>query len=121
MGSCHACGAELPGDLPIFRETECPRCSQPLKVCLNCTFYEKGLQWDCRESIAEPVRDKERANFCDYFRLREGPGDQAGEQAGGLPPAARRTGARLLRQVIRLIHYELLTGHSNHLQSRAAF
>ena len=68
-----------------FARTECPRCSQPLKVCLNCTFYEKGLQWDCRESIAEPVRDKERANFCDYFRLREGPGDQAGEQAGGLP------------------------------------
>ena len=85
MGFCHACGIELPRDLPIFRETECPRCSQPLKVCLNCTFYEKGLQWDCRESIAEPVRDKDRANFCDYFRLREGPGDQAGEQAGGLP------------------------------------
>ena len=50
-----------------------------------CQLPQKGLQWDCRESIAEPVRDKERANFCDYFRLREGPGDQAGEQAGGLP------------------------------------
>ena len=73
MGYCHACGAELARDLPIFRETECPSCSKPLKVCLNCTFYEKGLQWDCRESIAEPVRDKDRANFCDYFRLRSGP------------------------------------------------
>ena len=78
MGSCHACGTGLPRDLPIFRETECPSCSKPLKVCLNCTFYEKGLQWDCRESIAEPVREKDRANFCDYFRLREGTGDQPG-------------------------------------------
>ena len=77
MGHCHACGTRLPRDLPIFRETECPRCSKPLKVCLNCTFYEKGLQWDCRESIPEPVREKDRANFCDYFRLREGTGDQA--------------------------------------------
>lgn len=77
MGRCHACGTELPRDLPIFRETECPQCSKPLKVCLNCTFYERGMQWDCRESIAEPVRDKERANFCDYFRLREGAGDSS--------------------------------------------
>ena len=77
MGFCHACGTGLPRDMPIFRETECPSCSKPLKVCLNCTFYEKGLQGDCRESIAEPVRDKDRANFCDYFRLREGTGDQA--------------------------------------------
>ena len=84
VGHCHACGAELPRDLPIFRETECPRCSKPLKVCLNCTFYERGLQWDCRESIAEPVHDKERANFCDYFRLREGlaaPGGLVQERA----------------------------------------
>lgn len=24
----------------------------------------------CRETIAEEVKDKERANFCDYFSLR---------------------------------------------------
>ena len=76
MGQCHACGTELPGDLPIFRETECPQCSKPLKVCLNCTFYEKGAQWDCRESIQEPVREKDRANFCDYFRLRPCSGEE---------------------------------------------
>lgn len=80
MGQCHSCGVELPPDVPIFRETECPNCSRPLKVCLNCTFYERGAQWDCRETIAEPVRDKERANFCDYFRLRAGPrGNGAGD------------------------------------------
>ena len=73
MGQCHSCAVELPPDLPIFRETECPSCSRPLKVCLNCTFYERGAQWDCRETISEPVREKDRANFCDYFRLRSGP------------------------------------------------
>ena len=48
MGQCHSCGVELPRDVPIFRETECPNCSRPLKVCLNCAFYERGAQWDCR-------------------------------------------------------------------------
>ncbi len=27
--------------------------------------------YGCRESIDEPVWDKEKANFCDYFRLTD--------------------------------------------------
>lgn len=27
------------------------------------------MHWDCRETVPEQVIDKERANFCDYFRL----------------------------------------------------
>lgn len=81
MGQCHSCGAELPPDAPIFRDTECQNCSRPLKVCLNCTFYERGAQWDCREPLAEPVQEKDRANFCDYFR------------PGGKPRADRAGGA----------------------------
>ncbi|MEW5815455.1 MAG: hypothetical protein AB1798_08705 [Spirochaetota bacterium] len=40
-----------------------------MKICLNCKFYEPGAYWDCRETIQEPVWDKERANFCEYFYL----------------------------------------------------
>lgn len=38
-------------------------------MCKNCVFYEPGKHWDCAETVPEEVRDKERANFCDYFRL----------------------------------------------------
>lgn len=69
MIQCYVCGFELPRNTQIFRETECPQCNKPLKVCLNCTFYQRGLQWDCRETITEPVIEKDRANFCDYFRV----------------------------------------------------
>ena len=92
MGQCHSCGAELAPDAPIFRDTECPHCSRPLKVCLNCAFYERGAQWDCRETIAEPVREKDRANFCDYFRLRAGPA-----AGGGAAPGAEQGRARQAR------------------------
>jgi hypothetical protein len=34
-------------------------------------FYEPGAHWDCRETIPDPVFEKERSNFCDYFRLAQ--------------------------------------------------
>ena len=84
MASCHFCGAGIAADTAIYRNSECPQCTKPLKICLNCDFYEKGAQWDCRETIGEPVREKERANFCDYFRLRavNGAGGPGGGPAG---------------------------------------
>ena len=54
-------------------------------MCKNCTFYEPGAHWDCRETIPEAVRDKERANFCDYFKLR--PGTTADSRSGENPGA----------------------------------
>lgn len=65
---------------PVSRSAECPECSAPVRACRNCRFYEPGAHWDCRETIDEPVRDKERANFCDYFQLNtRSSGSDAGE------------------------------------------
>ena len=55
--------------MAVYRSSTCPSCGKDVKVCLNCRFYEPGAHWDCRETIQEPVRDKDRANFCDYFVL----------------------------------------------------
>jgi len=52
-----------------MRQSVCPSCGKDLRVCLNCRFYDPGAHWQCRETIPEPVRDKDRANFCDYFSL----------------------------------------------------
>jgi hypothetical protein len=38
-------------------------------VCKNCDFYSPGAHWDCRETISEPVREKDIVNFCEYFVL----------------------------------------------------
>jgi hypothetical protein len=35
-----------------------------------CVEYDTGVAKSCREPIAEEVRDKEHANFCDYFKPR---------------------------------------------------
>jgi hypothetical protein len=69
VGSCFRCGAEIDGQNGVFRSTVCPGCGADARVCKNCVFYSPGKHWDCAETIPEEVRDKERANFCDYFRL----------------------------------------------------
>jgi hypothetical protein len=35
-----------------------------------CVDYDTSVAKSCREPIAEEVQDKERANFCDYFKPR---------------------------------------------------
>jgi hypothetical protein len=35
-----------------------------------CVEYDTAVAKSCREPIAEEVRDKEHANFCDYFKPR---------------------------------------------------
>jgi hypothetical protein len=38
---------------------------------VNCRHYAKGRPYDCNESIQEPVTDKSRANFCDFFQINQ--------------------------------------------------
>ncbi len=69
---CYFCGADYTER--VYKNTLCPSCDKELKICLNCKFYDPSAHWECRETISEPVRDKDRANFCDYFQyvLRKG-------------------------------------------------
>ena len=36
-----------------------------------CIYYDPAVTKACREDDADEVREKERANFCDYFRPAE--------------------------------------------------
>jgi hypothetical protein len=73
MRVCHFCKAVLDETAKVYRASICPSCSKELKICLNCRFYSPGAHWECLESIPEPVTDKERSNFCDYFQFRDSP------------------------------------------------
>ncbi len=37
-------------------------------VCRMCVFFDPQVARQCREDDAEEVKEKERANFCDYFK-----------------------------------------------------
>jgi len=79
---CWRCGASLAGlRLPIGRSEECPSCHSQLHVCRLCKAYDRARPKQCREEDAEDVRDKERANFCDWFKPRTGAFDAVGAAA----------------------------------------
>lgn len=70
---CWKCGASLEElSLPLRRLDECRACGAELHACRLCEFFDTAVAKSCREPVAEEVKDKTRANFCDYFRPKAG-------------------------------------------------
>lgn len=74
---CYNC--QTPLDLPrgssLGRTEECPSCGVDLRCCKMCFFYDTSAYNECREPTAERILEKEKANFCDFFKVgHEGSG-----------------------------------------------
>lgn len=68
---CWKCGASLVAlTLPLRRLEVCPACNAELHVCRMCVEYDTSKAKHCREPTADEVRDKEHANFCDFYKPR---------------------------------------------------
>ncbi len=66
--NCFFCGRQIEVLERVgFRDT-CPGCDRAVHVCRNCDFYDPAYNNQCRETMADRVVDKERANFCEYFK-----------------------------------------------------
>jgi hypothetical protein len=92
---CHACGRTLalaPDQRIGFRDT-CESCGADLHACLQCRHHDPGAYNECREPNAERVRDRDRANRCDWFA----PGAREGQGGGAADDAASRARAELDR------------------------
>jgi hypothetical protein len=79
--NCASCNAEVSlaaAERVGFRDC-CNACGADLHSCQNCAFHDPSAYNECRESNAERVPDRDRANRCDYFS----PGDQVGGAGQG--------------------------------------
>jgi len=80
---CWRCGHPYREDTrSVPRAAECAACHADLHVCRMCEFYDTRVARSCRETVAEEVRDKERANFCGYFRISRARGPAATDATG---------------------------------------
>jgi hypothetical protein len=64
---CYNCKTKISLAGQPSRSQTCPQCAAYLRCCRNCRFYDPQAHNQCREPQAEWVKDKEMANFCDYF------------------------------------------------------
>ena len=81
MNTCALCGRQVDVARTISRRDTCRSCGGDLHICLNCRFYSVTAHNKCIETKAEHQRDRDRANFCDYFQYREGGAPSGGDDA----------------------------------------
>lgn len=69
---CFSCGNQIDVIDRVGIRDECDKCSADLHVCKNCRFYDSSAYNECKEPSADVVREKDRANYCDYFEAGDG-------------------------------------------------
>ena len=70
---CQSCGALVTVHDPIPRDSECESCRHDLRCCKNCRHFDTTFNNSCRETEADPVVDKDRRNFCEFFAFNPAP------------------------------------------------
>jgi hypothetical protein len=65
--SCWHCGGAIEPS-HFYRQDTCSSCRRDTHACKNCEHFDLAYNNQCRESSADRVVDKEKANFCDYFK-----------------------------------------------------
>ena len=72
---CHKCLNEV--DLivkvgfKVGRLDTCVHCGAYLHCCKTCRYYDPGRHNDCEIPDADFIRDREEANFCNSYRIKE--------------------------------------------------
>lgn len=74
---CFKCQTKIPLLGKVGFREECYKCNSDLHVCLTCAHHDKAAYNECREPQADVVREKDRANFCDYYS----PSGKSGESS----------------------------------------
>ncbi|MBF0300751.1 MAG: hypothetical protein HQK51_18700 [Oligoflexia bacterium] len=70
---CFRCGNVFERDdsRAVARSEECPHCGSEIRCCKMCEFYDPDVFNECRELMAERVVEKDKANFCNYYRITD--------------------------------------------------
>lgn len=74
LTSCFNCKVELvfENTSNIMRSEECPKCLASIRSCMMCQFHDTNSYNECREPSADRNTEKEKANFCDYYKIGTG-------------------------------------------------
>ena len=90
MANCFKCGKVLSDTFKVMvaRSDSCPHCMSDIRCCKNCQFYDTKAYNECRESQADRITEKEKANFCDYYKFGAGGNDAEKQRQDAMAKAA---------------------------------
>lgn len=73
---CYNCGKEIAAN-NFGRQDSCESCGRDVHACRNCSNWDRAYNNECRESQAERVVEKEKSNFCDWWKPHGNQGGSA--------------------------------------------
>lgn len=74
--NCFHCGKAI-GEHDHGRQATCESCGRDVHVCRNCKNHDPRQHNECVEPQADRVVEKDKSNFCDWWKPREGAGGSA--------------------------------------------
>ena len=70
--TCWNCGESSEEPLPLSRHAACQHCFEMLHCCRMCRHFDPKQRPACQHDLADPPRESEIANFCDFLAPRRG-------------------------------------------------
>lgn len=64
---CAACGTKIPTTGEVGFDDVCAKCKADLHTCANCTSFDSGARFECRQPIPERIPRKRDRNRCTLF------------------------------------------------------
>ena len=67
VSRCAQCGVVL--NAFVDPNGKCAQCGAALHVCKQCTYFDPGSRFECRQPVAERIAKKDGQNQCTFFSL----------------------------------------------------
>jgi hypothetical protein len=68
VSRCAQCGAII--QALAEPAGQCPKCGAALHTCKQCTHFDPGSRYECRQPIPERIPRKDVANNCAFFSMK---------------------------------------------------
>lgn len=65
ISRCAQCGVVL----PAAAQGKCPKCGFELHSCKQCTHFDPGSRFECRQPITARIPRKDEMNACSFYTM----------------------------------------------------
>ncbi len=64
---CFGCKKEVSIEDKVGFRQDCADCGHDLHSCVQCQHYDPKIYNECKETMADRILEKQKANYCEFF------------------------------------------------------